>query len=230
VRRQEVEVGERRSSSSRRCPAVVVVSSGDQLARAALPEPGPVPPVDVHVAPQSLRRPELPPAVAAGVRGRRRWWHRPRGEATGGQAEVVTRRPRRRLLLLEAAAVVVPLHCWGGGVVWLSYSSLSYTSEMEEPDEQSKQRHTHMVSTKAAVSIYNLRAGNANSAGSAHFTLLFARHVGVGLLSGEQRSLQSKKQQAAAQVLRVFFDEQYRVLVRQIEHLACVLRPQCNTT
>jgi hypothetical protein len=142
------------------------VSSGDQLARAALPEPGPVPPVDVHVAPQSLRRPELPPAVAAGVRGRRRWWHRPRGEATGGQAEVVTRRPRRRLLLLEAAAVVVPLHCWGGGVVWLSYSSLSYTSEMQEPDEQSKQRHTHMVSTKAAVSIYNLRAGNANSAGS----------------------------------------------------------------
>jgi hypothetical protein len=117
VRRQEVEVGERRSSS--RCPAVVVVSSGDQMARVALSEPGPVPPVDVHVAPQRLRRPEPPPAVAAGVGGRRR----PR-EAPAGQDQVVARRPRR-CLLLEDAAMVLPLHCWWCGS---SLSFLSYTS------------------------------------------------------------------------------------------------------
>ena len=86
--------------------------------RAALPEPGPVPPVDVHVAAQRLRRPELPPAVPAGVAGRRQW-RRPR-EAASGQAEVVACRHRRRprLQRLEAAAVVsTTLHC-GWPAVW----------------------------------------------------------------------------------------------------------------
>ena len=36
-----------------------------------MPEPGPVPPVDIHVAPEGLRRPELPLAEAAGVGSRR---------------------------------------------------------------------------------------------------------------------------------------------------------------
>jgi hypothetical protein len=36
-----------------------------------VPEPGPVPAVDVHVASESLRGPELPLAEAAGVRSRR---------------------------------------------------------------------------------------------------------------------------------------------------------------
>lgn len=123
VRRREVEVGKRRSSA-------VLVVRGHQAGarkgrrrtvrcrgrRAALPEPGPVPPVHVHVAAQRLRRPELPPAVAAGVAGRRR--QRPRG-AAGGQAEVVARRRRRpRLQRLEAAAVVsTTLHC-GWPAVW----------------------------------------------------------------------------------------------------------------
>lgn len=34
------------------------------------PEPGSVPPMDVHVAAEGLRRPELPPAEAARVRPR----------------------------------------------------------------------------------------------------------------------------------------------------------------
>lgn len=123
LRRREVEVGKRSS-------AVLVVVRGGQAAgarkgrrvrrRAALPEPGPVPPVDVHVAAQRLRRPELPPAVAAGVAGRRHW-RRPR-EAAGAQlAEVVARQRRRpRRQRLDAAAVVsAALHCWwpAGGVV-----------------------------------------------------------------------------------------------------------------
>jgi len=107
VRRREVEVGKRSS-------AVVVVRC---RRRAALPEPGPVPPVDVHVAAQRLRRPELPPAVPAGVAGRRQ--RRRPWEAAGGQAEVVVARRRRRrrhprLQRLQAAAAVVStaLHCW----------------------------------------------------------------------------------------------------------------------
>lgn len=123
--RREVEVGNRSSA--------VLVARGQGGARkgsrrvrcrrrrAALPEPGPVPPVDVHVAAQRLRRPELPSAVAAGVAGhrrrRRRPLRRPR-EAAGGQAEAVSRSRRRRRRRprwqrLEAAAVVsTALHCW----------------------------------------------------------------------------------------------------------------------
>jgi hypothetical protein len=36
-----------------------------------VPEPGPIPPVDIHVAPEGLRRPELPLTEAAGVGSRR---------------------------------------------------------------------------------------------------------------------------------------------------------------
>ena len=62
--------------------------------RAALPEPGPVPPVDVHVAAQRLRRPELPPAVAAGVGRRRQRPLRRRPREAAGQAQVMARRRR----------------------------------------------------------------------------------------------------------------------------------------
>lgn len=82
-----VEVGNRRRRR-RRCPA----RSGRRR-RQAVPEPGPVPPVDVHVPPEGLRRPELPLAEAAGVGSRR-----PSDEAAA---------PPWLLLLL---LVALPLH------------------------------------------------------------------------------------------------------------------------
>lgn len=100
LRRRVVEVGQRSpvllgSSSSLQVRRARKLGRRRPRRRAALPEPGPVPPVDVHVAAQRLRRPELAPAVAAGVGGRRRRQRplqRPR-EAAAGQAEVVARRP-----------------------------------------------------------------------------------------------------------------------------------------
>jgi hypothetical protein len=63
-RRRIVEVGNKRRSHRRRGPR----RRGD----GGVPEPGPVPPVDIHVAPEGLRRPELPLAEAAGIGPRRR--------------------------------------------------------------------------------------------------------------------------------------------------------------
>ena len=64
---------------------------------AAVPEPCPVPPVDIHVSPECLRGPELPLAEAAGVGSR---W--PSEEAAAAVAP--WRRCCRRLLLLLSAA------------------------------------------------------------------------------------------------------------------------------
>ena len=71
--RRIVEVGDSCCS-----PCLVKASSSNRARRrrrrrrrGAVPEPGPVPAVDVHVASEGLRGPELPLAEAAGVRSRR---------------------------------------------------------------------------------------------------------------------------------------------------------------
>jgi hypothetical protein len=62
-RRRIVEVGNRRRRSHRR--------RGRRRGDGSVPEPDPVPPVDIHVPPEGLRRPELPLAEAAGIGPRR---------------------------------------------------------------------------------------------------------------------------------------------------------------
>ena len=68
-----------------------------------MPEPGPVPPVDIHVAPEGLRRPELPLAEAAGVGSRRP------SEAAGAAGHEAAAGVAPWLLLL-LLLIALPLH------------------------------------------------------------------------------------------------------------------------
>lgn len=101
LRRRIVEVGNHHRS---RCPEARAASGRRRKRRrGAVPEPGPVPPVDIHVAPEGLRRPEFPLAEAAGVGSRR---PSEAAAAAGHEAAAGGVAPWRRLLLLTG----LPLH------------------------------------------------------------------------------------------------------------------------